>query len=177
MNKNSVAIIALCSHLCQGSTIPLTTTEWSEIASVLMQKNIQPEALLEYSTQDFIKNLEVTEDYAKRLSDLISRTASLYFELSKYENMGIGVVTRADTTYPKSLKRSLGNDCPPLFYYAGDISIANREEACILDCTQAIEATDEIAVKYANSLMKEMKNSSVIKEIQKRRLLILSQKI
>lgn len=177
MNKNSVAIVALCSHLCQGNTYPLSSSEWSELASALMQKEIQPEALLEYSFQDFVNNLCITEEYAKRLNNLIGRTASLYFELSKYENMGIGVVTRADSTYPKALKRKLGNACPPLFYYAGDISIANQDNAHILDCNQAIEATGKLTVKFASSLMKEMKNSSVIKEVQKRKLLIISQKI
>lgn len=177
MNKNSVAIISLCSTLCQGNTIPLTSQEWSELALILKEKGVQPEALLEYSTQDFINNLAISEDYAKRLSNLIGRTASLYFELSKYENIGIGVVTRADNTYPKLIKRELGNNCPPLFYYAGDISIANREDAYILDCTQKIEEADKLAVKFANSLMKEMKASATVKAIQKRKLLIMSQKL
>lgn len=177
MNKNSVTIIALCSHLCKGNVIPLSDNEWSDLALILMKKSIQPEALLEYSTQDFMNNLAINADYAKRLSNLIDRTASLYFELSKYENMGINVVTRADNAYPKAIKKLLGNDCPPLFYYAGDISIANRENVRILDCNQAFDETSEPAVKYVNSIMKEMKISSEIKAIQKRKLLIMSQRI
>lgn len=177
MNKNSVTIISLCSTLCLGNEAPLSPSEWSDLALILMEKSIQPEALLDYTTQDFINNLSISEDYAKRLANLIGRTASLYFELSKYQNIGISIVTRADSTYPKILKRELGNACPPLFYYAGDISIASNENAQILDCKQKIEETDNLVVKYANSLMKEIKNSSVIKAIQKRKLLIMAQKI
>lgn len=180
MNKNSIAIVALCSHLCQGSYAPLSNNEWSELALILMEKSIQPEALLDYTEKDFVKNLAISEEYAKRLLGLIGRTASLYFELSKYENMGIGVVTRADSFYPKSIKKSLGNTCPPLFYYAGDISIADMENAQILNNKQDLADLNEnnqVAVKYANSLMKEMKKSTAIKAIQKRRLLIMAQKI
>lgn len=127
MNKNSVAIISLCSHMCSTGVTPLEPREWSELALILMQKEIQPEALLEYSQEDFVKKIGVSQEYATRLSNLIGRTASLYFELSRYENMGIRIVTRADSGYPKALKRKLGNSCPPLFYYAGDLSILERK--------------------------------------------------
>ena len=40
--------------------------------------------------------------------------------------MGITVLTRADAAYPKKLKETLGNACPPLFYAAGDPAIAVR---------------------------------------------------
>lgn len=178
MNKNSVAIISLCSTLCQGSTIPLMPQEWGELALILMKKGIQPQELLEYSYNDFIEKLGASEEYAKRLADLISRTASLYFELSKYENMGIGVVTRADSTYPREIKKSLGNNCPPLFYYAGDLSIFNKENVQITEINQPIDIVNDIpTVKFAKSIMKEMKSSAIVKAIQKRKLLILAQMI
>lgn len=178
MNKNSVAIISLCSTLCQGSTIPLMPQEWGELALILMEKGIQPQELLEYSYNDFIEKLGASEEYAKRLADLISRTASLYFELSKYENMGIGVVTRADSTYPREIKKSLGNNCPPLFYYAGDLSIFDKENVQITEINQPIDIVNDIpTVKFAKSIMKEMKSSAIVKAIQKRKLLILAQMI
>lgn len=40
--------------------------------------------------------------------------------------MGIEVITRADPGYPKKLKKQLGNQCPPLFYHAGDLSLLDR---------------------------------------------------
>ena len=178
MNKNSVAIISLCSHICASSVLPLEANEWSELALVLMEKRIQPSDLLEYSYNDFIEKIGASEQYAKRLIDLINRTASLYFELSKYENMGIRVVTRADDMYPKRVKKALGNSCPPLFYYAGDLSIFNRENVQILEENQPTEITNDIpAVKFAKSIMKEMKSTATVKNIQKRKLLIMSQRI
>ena len=178
MNKNSVAIISLCSTLCQGNTTPLTSQEWSELALVLMEKKIQPEALLDFSYNDLIEKIDASEQYAKRLSDLISRTASLYFELSKYENMGIGIVTRADGQYPKRVKKTLGNKCPPLFYYAGDLSTFDKENVQILEINQPVIIEDDTpTVKFAKSIMKEMKSSATVKAIQKRKMLILAQMI
>ena len=178
MNKNSVAIISLCSSIIKSGAKPLSTEEYGDLAKALMEKGIQPEALLEYSSYDFCEILGVTEQYAIRLSNLINRSASLYFEISKYENMGISIVTRADSTYPKSLKKELGNLCPPLFYYAGDISIANRDNVTVIDTKTAVCLSDEgEAVKYASSLTKEIKFAGTIRLIQKRRLLVLSQSI
>ncbi|MBQ9008292.1 MAG: DNA-processing protein DprA [Clostridia bacterium] len=41
------------------------------------------------------------------------------------EDRGIRVVTQADVN-PRQLKAKMGNTCPPLFYYAGNISILRR---------------------------------------------------
>ena len=66
----------------------------------------------------------MTEIQADRFLRLLDRSASLSFEISKYESMGITVLTRADAAYPKKLKEKLGNASPPLFYAAGDPTIA-----------------------------------------------------
>ncbi len=177
MNKNSVAIISLCSSLCNCGVAPLSCEEWSALALTLIKNGIQPMELLGYSCEDFIKNIGVDNNYAKRLFSLIGRTAALYFELSKYENIGISVVTRADSTYPKELKRELGRLCPPLFYFAGDISIFDREHICLKEKDTLIENSEKPVVKYVSSLMKSIKSASSVKAVQKRRLLLLSQNI
>ena len=41
--------------------------------------------------------------------------------------MGIGAVTRADPDYPRILKWKLANSCPPIFYYAGELALLNRQ--------------------------------------------------
>ena len=63
----------------------------------------------------------------QRIMSLLSRSASMQFELNKYSEQGINVVTRADKEYPHILKSKLKKACPPLFYYTGDISITNRK--------------------------------------------------
>ena len=127
MTPNAMAIAIFCSHLCVGEDVkPLEPREWSILAQKLMQQNIQPSDLLAYSNQDFRSRLQLDEAQTERFLRLIDRSASLSFEISKYENMGIGLITRADAAYPPRLKKTLGNGCPPLFYYAGDLELLKR---------------------------------------------------
>jgi len=127
MNDRSTAIAVLCSHLCAGEGVsPLEPKEYSSFAALLRSRQLDPEAILRFGKQDFMQALDMTDEQAERFLRLLDRSASLSFELSKYESMGITVLTRADAAYPKKLKEKLGNACPPLFYAAGDPAIAAR---------------------------------------------------
>lgn len=127
MNLNSNAIFTLCSHLCVGdNVVPLEPKEWGEFAKRLMEVGLQPESIFDFSKADLIDKLLVSEEYAERILRLIDRNASLSFELSKLENIGISAITRADKEYPARLKKLLGNGCPPIFYVAGDLSLLDR---------------------------------------------------
>lgn len=128
MNTNSQAIKIFCSHLCVGGGVsPLEPSEWGEFTKLLHGKNLEPSDILDYSLNDFINVLQIDASFAERLIRLIDRSASLAFELGKYENMGVRVVTRADSEYPLRLKKTLGNLCPPLFYYAGDLQLLSEQ--------------------------------------------------
>ena len=126
MNPNASAIVTLCSHMCVGEgVVPLEPKEWSTLAKLLMDRQLQPGDLFAFSEADMKERLQLAGDQAQRLLRLIDRSASLSFEISQYENMGISVITRADEQYPRRLKRILGNQCPPLFYYAGELELLN----------------------------------------------------
>ena len=128
MNRNAEAITIFCSRLCVADDIhPLEIKEWSQLAERLVELHLQPEYLLDFERRDFIDQLQASESEAERYVRLLDRSGSLRFELSKYEDMGIQVVTRADSEYPRQLKKKLGNACPPLFYYAGNLALLNRE--------------------------------------------------
>ena len=128
MDLNSNAILTLCSHLCVGNNVkPFESKEWSDLAIKLMNAELQPADIFNISRQEFREKLFISDDYIDRIFRLIERNASLSVELSQIENMGINVVTRADKGYPYKLKKILGNNCPPLFYIAGDLSLLNRE--------------------------------------------------
>lgn len=127
MIRNAEAITIFCSYLSVADDVkPLTPKEWSILVSKLMQQKLVPGDLLDFELGDFINRLNCSTEEAQRFMRLIDRSGSLRFELSKYEDMGIQVVTRADKDYPKQLKRKLGNNCPPLFYYAGDLELLNK---------------------------------------------------
>ncbi len=127
MNKNSEAIVIFCSHLCTAADIkPLEPKEWGELASLLFSKGLEPNDLLLFSKSDFLEKLEVDEMMASRYLRLLERSGSISFEISKYENMGIMITTRAENNYPRLLKQKLGNNCPPIFYAAGNVELLNK---------------------------------------------------
>ena len=124
MNQNSEAIVTLCSHLCEGEgVVPLEPKEWGDLAKKMMEQGLHPKCVFELSSRQLAEKLELSLKYAERIERLVDRAASLTFELIEYEKMGITVVTRADESYPSRLKKKLGNNCPPLFYCAGDMSL------------------------------------------------------
>ena len=128
MNDNSMAIIILCSHMCGGENIrPLEPSEWTILADKLMAKKMSPGDLMTFSDDDFKSLLEYDKDEIQRIKRLIDRSGSIAFEIEKYMNMGIGIVTRADKKYPKALKEKLWKNCPPLFYFIGDLDTANKK--------------------------------------------------
>lgn len=126
MNTNANAIFTLCSHLCIGdNVVPLEPKEWGEFAKKLMNAGLQPEDVFQLSRTDLKGKLLLSDDYADRILRLVDRNASLFFELSQLETIGISAITRADKEYPSKLKSVLGNNCPPIFYVAGDLSLLN----------------------------------------------------
>ena len=82
--------------------------------------------LFYFSSEDFLSILNFDAKQTARFMRLLDRNASLTFELSQYQNMGIETITRADANYPKTLKKKLSNSCPPIFYFAGDLTLLER---------------------------------------------------
>lgn len=126
MNENSSIITALCSHLCSEGCSPLMPSEWAALADLLILQDYQPQHIPNMSDTEMKCLLNLNSEYINRIKRLLDRRNRLERELEKYRNIGICVVTRADTLYPKVLKNKLHGSCPPLFYYAGDLSLLSR---------------------------------------------------
>ena len=128
MNLNSKAIVILCSHLCVGENVkPYEPTEWAKFAERLKNVNIEPHEVLSFSNDDFKSKFDFGTDEISRINRLIERSGSIAFEVERYANIGVNIMTRADECYPKVLKQKLGKSCPPIFYYAGDPALAGKK--------------------------------------------------
>lgn len=127
MNDNSSIIFALCSHIGEDEEIkPLEPREWSDLAKKLFVRQMEPKTLFLLSAPEIRDALEMDDAALERIRRLLNREASLAFALNHLQDTGIYVITRADAKYPKRLKAALGNTCPPLFYYAGELSLLDR---------------------------------------------------
>ena len=213
MNQDSNAILTLCSHICVGEGVrPLEPKEYSELAQKLIRAERTPKDLFDFSTDDFKSILDFNTEQIARVVRLLDRNASLSFKLSQYQNMGIETVTRADINYPKKLKKKLSNTCPPIFYYAGDLSLLEQQyigyvgartvttedvDFAILTVRKTVslgygvvsggaKGIDTMSGKEAllnngftveylsDSLLKKLKKSNVVKNIQQRKLLLMT---
>lgn len=126
--NNSHAIIVLCSHLCLSEAIqPLEPSEWTVCAEKLLSAKKQPCDIFDFGDSDFADILGLNKEQIERYCRLRDRSASIAIEYTRLENMGIFITTRADPEYPALLKKKLAKNSPPLFYYCGDIGIANDE--------------------------------------------------
>ena len=143
MNADSQVITLLCSHICAEDCQPLEPAEWSALAALLLEKGCRPEDFLRFGEADLAKRLELDEETRARYLRLLDRAAGLEFALTDYENMGIHVLTRADRDYPKALRQKLKNSCPPLFYFAGELSLLDGPLAGYVGSREA-DAEDEI---------------------------------
>lgn len=156
MNKNSEAIVIFCSHLCTSEAAkPLEPKEWAELASLLYSNGLEPKDLLMFTKSDFLEKLETDEDTASRYSRLLERSGSISFEISKYENIGIKVTTRAESDYPKLLKQKLGNSCPPIFYLSGNAELLNRSSVAFVGSRTVDENDSNFTT---NTVLKTLKN-------------------
>lgn len=127
MNDNAIVIAALCSHLGDEEPKPLEPKAWSALEAALSAQNLQPSNLLKLGKSELTELLAADEAYAERLQRLLDRVTGLSFELSRYETMGIHLLTKWDEQYPSKLKQKLDSTCPPLFYAAGDWSLLEKQ--------------------------------------------------
>lgn len=195
-NNNSIAIMILCSHLIKKENIkPLEPKEWSLLVTKLLALNIEPYQLLNFSSNDFKEYLSFTSEEIERFNQLISRSAGITFEIDKLSKLGIKFVTRADRNYPKQIKKKLGNDCPPIFYYAGNLSllenqligfvgsrttdtcdelftenlvkkVASRNYGIVSGGAKGVDSISSKTAKSMNSIVVEFVSDSLIKRIK-----------
>lgn len=149
MNSNSNAILTLCSHLCVGNgVVPLEPKEYGEFAQKLLEVGKKPSDLFDMSRSEIAEQLNTDEAFTDRILRLVDRNASLCFELEQLRGMGIETVTRADSQYPAALKKKLSGNCPPIFYYAGDLNLLKHPTIGFVGARN-VETQDMDFTKYA----------------------------
>ncbi len=150
MNDNSMIITAMCSHIGADENIqPFEPREWNVLAKELATKNLEPKALAGFSAEELKEAVETDHMGAERILRLLDRGGNLTFALNKLGNAGIYVVTRADDMYPKRIKEALGNSCPPLFYYAGELGLLDHPAVGYAGSRSVTDKDTEFTVKTA----------------------------
>jgi len=126
---DELAIIALCSQIGVTNELkPLENSEWGTVAKKLMEHHKTPKDLFDFSQEDFLSILNLLDKKEiTRYQMLLDRSPSLAFELENLNKYGIKIVTRASTLFPQKIKKRLGQQTPPLFYYSGDLNLLDKK--------------------------------------------------
>ena len=130
LTTDSQAMLLLCSRLGLSDETgpkPLTLREWNSLARRLLSSSLgTPGGLLGLSVGDLITALSLSDNEAERLARLLSRGGGLAIELERLESLGIWIVTRADTQYPRRLKQRLKHAAPAILFGAGERALLGQ---------------------------------------------------
>lgn len=154
--SDSQAIALLCAPLRVGDARPLTSAEWTRIATSIHQSEVgHPGALMGMSVDDMSASLAVDLALAERLAHLFERGGPLAFELERLANRGIWLLTRADDEYPIRLRRRLGLKAPPVLCGSGSHELLSGRAVAIVGSRDASEAVMDAARRIAAQLGRE----------------------
>ena len=125
-NNDSIAVMLLCCRMSatrQELFDPLSAQEFSQLYSRLRKTGKTPGWLLGRDIGEIMHAIGASEQDAHRLLVLMERMVSLSFELDKYQQHGVEVVTCVDRRYPAQLERRLAAGAPPVLYVCGNMSL------------------------------------------------------
>ena len=135
LSANTTAILLLTAPLIVGSRRRhervLTPSEYRKLAPCLASLQVEPANLLEAGADELLARCGGVADEA-RLRALLDRGFLLSQAVERWQARGIWVVSRADATYPPSLKKRLKNDAPSVLYGCGMQEIAQTRGLAIV---------------------------------------------
>jgi len=164
LNKDSIVILLLCSDLALDrsnklSSKPFTTLQWQKLSERIINSDIEsPAELLDISKEDLVNTLHLENDDVERIYSLMSRKVNMAIEIENLSSKGINITTRAEKDYPAKLKKVLKKKCPPVLYFAGDISLCNLLAMAVVGSRNV----DEEGADFTKRLSEKCVDSSLI---------------
>ncbi len=157
ISDDSKAIVLLCSKVCaaRGDNLPaLSPLRYAQLAEQLYAQKLSPKDLFAMSAADIKARFAFPRDRLnihELIPVLLERAGKLPFALEALFGQGIGVVTRADPLFPRTLKRKLGHECHPLFFWSGNIDLLNTRMAGIVGSRNISPDGAAFAERYASA--------------------------
>lgn len=159
-SDNEMCTILLSSYIGMkedSDVRPLTLGEWHQFIEVLIANNLEPRIVFSDEIM-LLKDLCYDALFIERVKRLVERGASVAFELDEYAKRGIDVTTFMSKDYPVLLRRELKNKKPPVLFYSGDISLANKMGIGVVGSRKI---TDE-GMKFTKRLVEKAVNEKLI---------------
>lgn len=151
LSANSQAILLLTAPFITGrrgeSAELLTPGEYNKLARYLFETQHQPSDLLTNDADSILKECQTVID-ANRLKRLLGRGFLLSQAVEKWRSRAIWVISRADLTYPRRLKKKLKENAPPLLYGCGDLALLDKGGLAVVGSRNA----DDKLIEYSENI-------------------------
>ncbi|HPT54673.1 MAG TPA: DNA-processing protein DprA [Fervidobacterium sp.] len=163
LSDDSKAILLICSDIVvkyvkNVDLKPLTVAEWNKISKKLLDSAMKsPKAFFDTTVDDWMAHLDISQDEAERIENLLKQSAYLGFELERLANMGIWVTTRAEKTYPPALKSKLKYKSPVVLYCSGNPDLFEEEGIAIVGSRNV----DEDGMNFAQVVARKCANEQL----------------
>ena len=154
LTLDSQSLLLLCSHLGLPSDPefpPLTLREWNPLARKLQAASLRPADLLALSQSDLQSKLDIPTEDAIRITQLLERSGTLAIALERLNNLGIFVLTRADSGYPEKYRQRLKDSAPAILFYAGEKALLGQPGIAVVGSRHLDEAGQECAKFVGNA--------------------------
>lgn len=147
LTPNTRAILLLTAPLRVGraepaAAEPLTTGEYKPLARLLRENQRQPADLLGPQADQLLGELQPHLD-PERIASLLGRGFLLSEAVERWQSRAIWVISRADTGYPKRLKKHLKEDAPPVLYGCGDAALLDNGGLAVVGSRHVDESLTE----------------------------------
>jgi predicted Rossmann fold nucleotide-binding protein DprA/Smf involved in DNA uptake len=150
LSANTQAILLLTGGLGQprnGDLKPLSNREWHEIACMLKTHKRTPQDLFDDDTRMALATHDSSTFDEQRIARLLDRSAAMALTVERLTNRGLWILSRADDTYPKILRKRLNEKAPTILYGAGNPDLLNAGGLAIVGSRELDDG--DIAVTHA----------------------------
>ena len=155
LSPDSQVLLLLCSHVGlekNSDLTPLTLREWNPLARKIQASQfIRPEGLLGQSVEVIKNQLDLTDQEAGRLVNLLSRKDAVDNELDRLALQGIRVMTRTDSDYPARYRQRLKESAPTVLFYAGEPALLGQPGIAVVGSRHLDQAGQDCATFIGNA--------------------------
>ena len=132
--------------------MPLNPVEWGRFALWLHEHDLKPENLLQSNFEELLSLWKDSEITISRLKTLLNRGAALALAIEKWQRVGIWIITRSSSDYPKQLKKKLKHLSPSVLYGIGNPKLLNKPSIAVAGSRKAPKEALEFAHKFGNKI-------------------------
>ena len=155
ITPSTQAILLLTSSFSEKKledAMPLNPVEWGRFALWLHEHDLNPENLLQGNFEELLLLWKDSEITISRLKTLLNRGAALALSIEKWQRVGIWIITRSSSDYPKQLKKKLKHLSPPVLYGIGNPKLLNKLSIAVVGSRKAPKEALEFAHKFGNKI-------------------------